>query len=232
MTSGMETAVDVPSRPDAEEQGEPTRLAAVARTMGRLAPWRVWVAVTVVFAGSASVFFSSGAPFSLATVEALCGAPALDVRFWSSAAEVGSFLTACGQAGRVAYRNMQVADLFYPAVMGLFMASSLAAVLSRLAPRRPAILALAALPLVGTVLDYTENLFAWVGLVAYPEEPATNALLGIASAAKSTTFWIAGTVLLGAAIALAVAGVRRMIRVRAPGTVDSSVRDTRTGGQA
>ncbi len=34
-------------------------------------------------------------------------------------------MSSCGAAGRTAYRNLQVADLFYPAISGLFMASSL-----------------------------------------------------------------------------------------------------------
>ena len=77
-----------------------------------------------------------------------------DVRFYTPGDEVTQFLTGCGEAGRDAYRDLQVADLFYPAVSGLFLASALALVLSRLSRPGSAVIALAALPFLGSAFDY------------------------------------------------------------------------------
>ena len=169
---------------------------ATAQAMRRLASWKLWLVATIAFLAFAGVFFGSSAPFAIPTVEAACGEPPLDVRFTSTAADVDTFLTACGPAGRDAYRDMQLADLLYPAVFGVFMASSLALALGRLVPQRPAATSLAALPLLGAAFDYIENVFAWSALLAYPSSARTNSLLGIASAAKTATFWLSGSILL------------------------------------
>ena len=65
---------------------------AVARAMRHLAPWRVWLTSASLFAVFAGVFFGSSAPFAIPTVEAACGLAPPDVRFTSSAADVGCFL--------------------------------------------------------------------------------------------------------------------------------------------
>ena len=109
---------------------------------------------------------------------------------------------------------MQLVDLFYPMVFALFVASSLALTISRLVPRHRALLALAALPFAAAAFDYVENAFAWLALTAFPEPAATNALLGLASAAKSTTSWAAGLLLLGTLAALAATSVTRRLRGR------------------
>ncbi len=190
----------------------PPAVPAVARAMGHLASWRVWLASAALFTVFAGAFFGSSAPFAIPTVEAACGQAPPDVRFTSSAGEVDGFLQACGVAGREAYRAMQLADLVYPTVFALFIASSLAMVLARLAPRRPALLALAALPLVASTFDYAENACAWLALASYPEAAASTSLLGAASAAKTTSSWAAGILLLGALGALAVVGFGRWVR--------------------
>lgn len=196
----------------------------VARTMSRLASWRVWLVSASFFGVFAGVFFGSSAPFAIPTVEAVCGQAPPDVRFTSSAAEVGGFLDACGVAGREAYRSLQVADLFYPLVFALFVASSLALVISRLAPRRPSLLALAALPLVASAFDYLENACAWIALMAYPDASATSSLLGLASAAKTITSWAAGILLLALLGALVADRARRMVRARPRGTATGHAR--------
>ena len=75
-------------------------------------------------------------------------------------------------------------------------------------------LALAALPLVASALDYLENAFAWLAMAAYPDPSATGSLLGLASAAKTTAFWAAGIALLVALGALGVVEGRRRLRRR------------------
>lgn len=188
-----------------------THPGLVARALGRLATWRVWTGLAAVYLLFAGAFFASTLAFAIPRVEAACGQAPLDVRFSSSAAEVHGFLEACGPVGREAYRMMQLADLFYPAVFALFLASSLALVLRHLAPARPRLLALAALPFVASGFDYAENALAWLSLAAFPEPAATGGLLGIASAAKSATSWLAGGLLIALVVALAVVRLRGLV---------------------
>lgn len=186
----------------------------------RLGSWRFWIPSAVVFMVFFSAFFASSASFAVPVVEQACGQTPLDVRTFATAAEVAGFLDACGTGGREAYRNMQLADLFYPAVFGLFMASSLSMVLGRLVPGRPAIAATGVwLALAGSAFDYLENVFAWRALAAFPEPAATNGLLGVASAAKSVSFWLAGALLLAGLVGLMLrAGARSLPRARGAGS--------------
>jgi hypothetical protein len=146
------------------ERGKLARLRRdPGRVITRLATWKVWLVTTKVFTAFAGVFFASSAPFAIPHIEDECGQAPPDMRFTSSAADVDSFLATCGEAGREADQNMLLADLFYPAVFGLFIASSLAVVLSRLAPGGRFV-NLAWLPMFGAGFDYLENAFAWRAL--------------------------------------------------------------------
>ncbi|MFM6848724.1 MAG: hypothetical protein ACKOVB_06435 [Terrabacter sp.] len=193
-------------------------LRGAGRIMSHLASRPLLIGSTALFVVCAGVFFASTAPFAIPRVESLCHQAPLDMRFTSTADQVASFLRECGTTGRDAYQHLQVADLIYPAVFGLFMATAIAFVLSRLAPARDSILALAALPLVASAFDYLENVCAWLALRAYPAPTSTNALLGLASAAKNVTSWTAGSVLVGALVMLALRAVglrsRRLRRRR------------------
>ena len=202
----------VGSSPRPAPHPSPPAAGRVARALGRLATWRVWTGLAAVYLLFAGAFFASTLAFATPRVEAACGQAPLDVRFSSSAAEVHGFLEACGPVGREAYRMMQLADLFYPAVFALFLASSLALVLRHLAPARPRLLALAALPLLASAFDYAENVLAWLSLAAFPEPAATDGLLGIASAAKSATSWLSGGLLIVLVVALAVVRLRGLVR--------------------
>jgi hypothetical protein len=190
---------------------------SLASSGARLAHWPLWLLTTTVFGVFAGAFFTSSAAFAIPHVEAVCRQAPPDVRFTSSAADVLGFLTGCGAAGREAYRFQQVADLFYPTVFGMFMATSMALVIARLAPERHALLALAVLPLLGSVFDYLENVCAWLALAAFPGPAPTSSLLGLASAAKNLTFWTSGALLLGALALLVIAQVSRRARPRANG---------------
>ena len=195
-------------------------IARTADAMNHLASWKVWLLLAAAFAVCAAVFFSTDAPFSIPTVQRLCGAPPLDVRFTSSTADVERFLSGCGVDGRSAYRNMLLADLLYPLVFGMFMASSLALAIAKVAPERPRLLALAAIALIGSGFDYLENLLEYRALGAFPGRVATTHLLGVASAAKTITFWLAGVGLLGL---LVVVGVRQIGARRRRRTADMMV---------
>ncbi len=197
-----------PSGPD--DRGDP--IGTVAASMRQLGRRRIWIASATVLLVFAYVFFASSAPFAIPEVEATCGQQPPDTRFFTSAGDITSFLDACGPTGRDTYRNMQVADLVYPAVFGLFLASSLALMIGRLSPRGSNAVWLAAIPLVASSFDYVENIFAWVALARYPDSAPTNAVLGYASAAKTATFWASGILLLGALAVLGVQLVRRRVR--------------------
>jgi len=179
-----------------------------------LAAWRVWCMLAIAFAICAGLFFGTGAPFSIPQVERLCGAAPLDVRFSATTSDVERFLSGCGVEGRSAYRSMLLADLIYPLVFGLFMASSLALAFRSYAPRRPQLVAFAVVALIGSGFDYLENVLEWRALTAFPAQVASTRLLGIASAAKTITFWMAGAGLIALLVAIGVReiGARRRRR--------------------
>ena len=196
-------------------RGRTRPIAGVVRWLGSR---RVWLASAALFIVFAVTFFASSAPFSVPEVERTCGQAPLDMRFSSSGAEVADFLDACGPAGRHAYRNMQLADLVYPLVVGVFMASSLALLAQRLFPRRDWASAVPAIAIVATSFDYLENWFAWHALRAYPDPPATSGLLGLASAGKNVASWTAGLLIMAGVGAVAVqAGLRLLRTFRRPG---------------
>ncbi len=195
-------AVSVDGNVDRSVGGQ--RLSAVGQRLARLATWRFLLGVGVVFVAFAGALFMSSAPFSIAAVEEACGASPPDVRFFSTADEVDRFLDGCGSEGRNAYRNLQLADLAYPAVFGLFMASSLALVLRRLFPHRLELIGLSAIALVGSGFDYAENALAWVAWATFPDPASSSFLLGPASAGKNLAFWIAGAGLFAGLVVLSV----------------------------
>jgi hypothetical protein len=195
--------------PEQRHQEAPAPSAGLAGWMRLLATWRVWLPLAIGYAGFAAVFFATRAPFAVAQVQAMCGQPAPDMRFTSSAAEIHTFLHDCGVAGRDAYRALQLADLVYPLLFAVFLASSLAMVLTRLARDRPSLAVLAALPLLAGAFDYLENACAWAALTTFPEPAATDGLLGLATAAKSVTSWFVGLLLLALLAALGVVRVGR-----------------------
>lgn len=206
---------------EAESAGtEPTAgspLGLVERTadaMDRLASWRVWCVLAAVFAICAGVFFWTDLPFSIAHVERRCGAPPLDVRFTSSTADVERFLSGCGIEGRSAYRRMLRADLIYPLVFGLFMASSLALAIRSIVGRRSGWCALPVVALIGSGLDYLENLLEWRALNAFPSRVASTHLLGLVSTGKTVIFWLAGVGLVALLVAVGVRAARARSRRR------------------
>jgi len=185
----------------------------------------------VLFVLAAGALFASPAAFSLPTVADACGQVAPDVRFYTSADDLNGFLVGCGAEGRAAYRNLQLADLVYPAIAGLFPAIALMMVLDRRRQRRPEgrdLTALALLPLLGAGFDYVENAIAWSALAAYPAETPLAPLFGIASIAKQSVNWASWMLLLAG---LAFAGYDLVQRRRAnrsgPNDPDSPARRQR-----
>lgn len=178
----------------------------------RLADRRVLVASGALCFLLARFMFGTSGRGSLAFVAERCGEAAPDVRFTSSPEQLSGFLSACGAAGREAYRDLQLVDLVYPAAVGIFLASALASVLSRVA-RSSGVVALAALPLLASAFDYLENVAAWTLLTRYPDPlPWVGRVLGVASAAKQSLMWVSVAVLV-VGLVVAVAG-----RIRRAGT--------------
>ncbi|MHA3834715.1 hypothetical protein ACXR8F_03220 [Terrabacter sp. AAH1] len=167
-----------------------------------MARGRVLLGSGAAYATFATVFFTTSLPFTIPRVEAVCRQAPPDVRFAPSATDVLRFLDACGVAGRESYRNLQLADLAYPAVFGLFLATALAFVISRLTRPDSRLLALSVLPLLGAAFDYLENACAWLALAAHPEPSVASSLFGLASGAKNIASWAAGLVLVGVVVLL------------------------------
>lgn len=188
------------------------QITTVTPFVARLASWKLWVTSAAVFVPFAWMFFASSAPFAVAEVEAACRQAPPDMRFFTSAGGVTEFLDDCGPGGRNAYRNMQLADIFYPAVAGVFLASSLSLAIRRLSPLSHRAAWLGALPLAIIAFDYLENALAWLALTSYPDPIATSHLLGVASAAKTTTSWTSVLLLVAILTALAVQATRSGLR--------------------
>ena len=172
-------------------------ITGLSHAMQKMATWWVLAVTGGVFVLFAAAFFATSLPFSIAHVTSLCGVAPPDVRFYTPSDGVTQFLAGCGDAGRDAYRDLLVADLFYPAVSGLFLASALAVVLSRSSRPGSPVIALAALPLLGSAFDYLENVAGWTALAAFPGPAETAAgLLGVASIAKQVVSWASWLLLL------------------------------------
>jgi len=212
-------------RPTSADRPAEAPTTTVGRAMSRLSSVRVWAVAAAVYGVVALVFFGSGAGFAIPSVQQACGQAPPDMRFTSPAGEVHAFLEACGPAGREGYRALQVVDLLYPLVFAVFLASALALVLRLLAPGRRGLVGIAALPFVAAGFDYLENVCAWLALSAWPEPGVADGLLGLFSAAKTVTSWVAGTLLLVALAALALSRGRALLtRNRGRDAVDDGVR--------
>jgi hypothetical protein len=201
------------SHPPEQADGRARRSAGdvLVRSLGS---WRFWLPSAAVFVVFAAIFFQSSAPFSISEVESVCGQAPPDVQAFTTGDDVSGFLDACGAEGRAAYRNMQIADLFYPAVYGLFIASSLALSLARTPLSSRWVSRTVALAFVGAGFDYVENIFAWIALATFPGDASTNSLVGLAGTAKTATYWISGLVLIGTLVVLVARRFRRMIGAR------------------
>ena len=175
-------------------------LTAVSTQIRKLANWKALVITGAMFVVSAAAFFASTLPFAIPSVTNSCGEPPPDMRLFTSGDQVRQFLTGCGQSGRAAYQNMQIADLFYPAISGLFLACAIAVALAGLTRPGSRVVALAALPLVGSIFDYLENTAAWVTMTSFPQDSGVvTDLLGVASIGKQVFTWASWLILVVAA---------------------------------
>lgn len=184
------------------------RIVAVLERLGR---GPILIVLGFAFLAIAVPLFVSSASFSIPTVEHTCGSSPPDTRLHTTAVELDQFLDECGTDGRRAYRNLQIVDLAYPLISGMAMASLMAFVLKRLSGSRRRLLVLAALPLVAALFDYGENAMAWIALERFPNLGVEADLLGVVGTAKQATTYIAGLLLLIAAIAVVTSWLGRKL---------------------
>ncbi len=178
------------------------RLNSISR---RLARRPLFVASGALWLGLAAVLFAWPGRFSLAAVAEACGVPAPDVAFAPSVAETTAFVEGCGESGLVAYRDLQIVDLLYPAAGALFLMVVLAFLLQRIMPRAAW---LALLPLAAALGDYLENAAAWVLITVGPGEALWAAsVLQAGSAVKVVLSWGSWLLVTGLLVALAARAV-------------------------
>lgn len=121
-------------------------------------------------------------PGLVTRVSTACGQPPFDVRGFWDASDAASMLDACGNTGRAAYLQLQVADLVYPAALAWLLLVSSALLLRRFGggtwPVLVPILAMA-------VLDYLENAGVWWLLLRWPDlVPSVADAGGVVTAVK------------------------------------------------
>ena len=180
----------------------------------------LWLAMSVLL-------FASSGRFSLANVESTCGAPAPDVRFAPSVADTREFLAGCGETGLAAYRDLQIADLLYPAAGALVLVVALALLARSAAPRAAWLLLL---PIAAALGDYVENAAAWLLIAAGPSQDGrVEQVLQLASALKVVMSWASWLAVVALVVALALRTARTARSLtRAAG--DEAARRTATGG--
>jgi len=150
---------------------------------------RLLAASALWWLGMYGLLFVCRGRFSLRAVDVACGGPAPDTRFAASPTQTEQFLIGCGTQGLSAYRDLQIADLFYPASTALMLVLVLMHLLPHATPRA-AWLTLA--PLLAAVGDYAENACAWVLIAVAPSRPSWAArALQIGSAVKFVASWVA-----------------------------------------
>lgn len=180
----------------------------------RLVHRGLFVVSGVLWLGLAAVLFAWPGRFSLAAVAEACGVSAPDVAFAPGAAETTAFVEACGESGLVAYRDLQVVDLLYPAAGAVFLMVALAFLLQRIIPQAAWV---AFVPVGAAMGDYLENAAAWVLISVGPlEAPWAASVLQVGSAVKVVLSWASWLLIVALLVALAVRAVRRRVDYATP----------------
>lgn len=98
----------------------------------------------------------------LPATTAACGSPPLDGRFAWDAHDAAAFAAACGQQGLASYTHLQILDLVYPVLLATTVSVWAAWLGARLAAPRWLTGGIVIAATAGAVLDYLENVAAWV----------------------------------------------------------------------
>lgn len=107
--------------------------------------------------------------FSEASMQEAYGTGTLDLQFGSDATRAMTTLDALGTEGRRAYDAFQVVDILFPASYAVALAGLIWTGWD--GARHRWVLTVTAVPVVGAVLDYAENLLVRVALSSYPDVP-------------------------------------------------------------
>ena len=176
------------------------------RTASRRVDRRLLAAAGAWWLGMYALLFVGQGRFSLHAVSVACGRPAPDTRFAPSPRQTELFLIGCGDQGLRAYRDLQIADLFYPVSTALLLVLTLTYLRSHVTP--PAAW-LTYLPVLAAAGDYLENVCAWVLIAAASPRPSwATHVLQIGSVVKFVASWLAWLTV----IALLVLWVARRLR--------------------
>jgi hypothetical protein len=167
----------------------------------------VLLALLAVYVPTYLVYFTSGAPFSLAHATAACGGrPVLDTRWTYDATQAHEYLTSCGVTGRAAVQHQQLADLVYVALYaGVLLAAYAYLIRAGRLTGRAWRLTLA-LPLIVAGFDYLENAGIWTLLIRYPDAGVLTDRLALVTATKLGLGYLSLCVL--AALAVSALGNR------------------------
>jgi hypothetical protein len=143
-----------------------------------------------VYAPLALLMF--GWPGLVARVSRACGRSPFDVGGYWDAGDARRMLEACGDTGRAAYVQLEIADLAYPAALAALLLIACALLLRRFGGRSwPVLLPILAM----TVLDYLENAGVWFVLLRWPDAGGSVAdAAGVATALKRAFGFIAFSV--------------------------------------
>lgn len=179
---------------------------------------RLLVAAALWWLGMYALLFVWHGRFSLRAVEVACGAPAPDTRFAASPTRTEQFLIGCGAQGLGAYRDLQIADLFYPASTALVLVLTLLYLRPRVMPRAAW---LTLLPVLAAAGDYAENACAWVLIAMAPSRPGWTAhALQIGSGVKFVASWAAWLTVIVLLLRWVARRARRTASTR-PGSANS-----------
>ena len=159
------------------------------------------IVITVLFAGVAFFMFGHVIP----RVVADCSLPPDQLIAWAPK-DARDFTTACDTQ---AYLQLRLLDMLFPLFSAASVTGWILIAAQKLRLHRKLALALAAVPVVGMVLDYVENLVLWLLYFIHDIADPVLHVGGFASALKSPV------VMLGLAIMCvlgAVVLVRHLVR--------------------
>jgi hypothetical protein len=170
-------------------------------------PGVIGASLALVLVGS-YLMNAPGLPTSGATFERLAGGPTFDFRFGGyTPAEFVRALEQAGPDGQRVYRNFMWLDVLFPAVYGIFWLGVFArATTAARGPWRW----ITVVPVATAMIDYAENLFVALGVLAFPGRADTAvAMASVATQAKGASTALLVLCALGCLVGWLLRTVRR-----------------------
>lgn len=184
--------------------------------IARVAGWsagRPLPALVVVFVSLLWLISFSPFRFSEASISEAYGTGTLDLQLGADAGQAAATLDRLGEAGRHAYDQFQIVDLFFPASYALALGGLIWRTWQGGSRRWVALLA--AVPMVGAALDYLENALVRAALWTFPD--TSQGLLSVSTTVTTTKLLVSyvsqGLVLVGLLL-LVVRTVRHRLMAR------------------